>query len=509
MRTAATPLVAAAAAALWAAPALAQGGSEIDLLNQAIEAYNENRLQQAASGFYQIEEAGTVEDDRAKAGYYLAQSLSKLGLGFGAFFYYSQIVKAGPTHPFYFKAVEGVLRVTDSYQDEVLGPSVLNRAYSDQFARLPAPVLARINYYIALLGYRAGHYEEAEQFLQGVPAGSSAFAKATYLAGLLAQRSSPEKALGLFRALLQLDEKLYPELPALRELCHLALGRTLYGMHRYREAAKAYAQLPRFSRHWDEALFEGAYADLLADDPGGALGRLHSLHSPHLSDQFAPESENLAAIVYHQLCLWPQAREAVARFDRDYLPMRVALQQQLDRDPPFEALWQLVSGEQAGLPTPVLHHLQKNERIASMLGYVGRLDREAEAIKADSILSKDPLGADLLDLIVRQRALVVQLGGKFIKGRLADLTRLITVLDADKLIISFETTKGEKEFLEGRVDLAARLREQSLQRPPMPETGHEHWPFDGEYWPDEIGYFRYTLKSACPAAGAPGGGGAP
>jgi hypothetical protein len=32
----------------------------------------------------------------------------------------------------------------------------------------------------------------------------------------------------------------------------------------------------------------------------------------------------------------------------------------------------------------------------------------------------------------------------------------------------------------------------------MPQTGHEYWPFDGEYWPDEIGYYRYTVKDACP-----------
>jgi hypothetical protein len=31
----------------------------------------------------------------------------------------------------------------------------------------------------------------------------------------------------------------------------------------------------------------------------------------------------------------------------------------------------------------------------------------------------------------------------------------------------------------------------------MPEKGHEYWPFDGEYWPDEIGYYRYTIKNAC------------
>ena len=85
-----------------------------------------------------------------------------------------------------------------------------------------------------------------------------------------------------------------------------------------------------------------------------------------------------------------------------------------------------------------------------------------------------------------------------LQGWLSDDTGLLTVLDGDKLIIGFETSKGERELLEQKFDAGARLAGQRLERPPMPETGHEYWPFDGEYWPDEIGYYRYTLKNACP-----------
>src|SRR5713226_10458950 len=49
-------------------------------------------------------------------------------------------------------------------------------------------------------------------------------------------------------------------------------------------------------------------------DPGAAPGKLHSLRSPQLSDEFAPESENLAAVIYHRHCLWPQVRETMERF---------------------------------------------------------------------------------------------------------------------------------------------------------------------------------------------------
>jgi hypothetical protein len=483
-------------ALLIAALLLAQG-AEIDVLNKAIEDYNDGKNQRAAIGFYQIEETASVEDNRSKAEYYLAQSLNKLGLGFSSFFYYGQIIKAGPTHPYYYKAIEGAVAVTEQSRDEVLGPNVLNKAYNDQFGRLPPEVLAKINYYIALLGYRGGKYDEAEQFLRGVPPESSAYPQAQFLVALLQQRKDQEQAVKTFRSILAIEGARYRDLENLKELTHLALGRSLYALQRYAEASQQYDQLPRFSRHWDEALFEGAYADLLNDDPGGALGKLHSLHSPHLSDEFAPESQNLAAIIYHQYCLYPQVREVISRFNREYVPIKDKVKAILDSNPPIETYWKMLEPGDASLPSAVQRHLQKNERVDSMVKYIDRLDAEAARVRGDGELSKAPLGSDLLDLLAKQKALMAQVAGKFIKGRLADLAHLIEVLDGDKEIIGFETTKGEKEILEANYDVRAQLASQPLYRPPMPQTGHEYWPFDGEYWPDEIGFYKYTLKTAC------------
>ena len=479
---------------LIAALLLAQ---EIDVLNKAIEEYNDGKNQRAAIGFYQVEETATVEDNRFKAEYYLAQSLNKLGLGFGSFFYYGQIIKAGPAHPYYYKAIEGAVAVTEQYHDEVLGPNVLNKAYNDQFGRLPPEVLAKINYYIALLGYRGGKYDEAEQFLKGVPPESAAYPQAQYLNGLLLQRKDPVQAVKIFRSIFGMEGGKYRDLNDLKELAHLALGRTLYALQRYGDASESYDALPRFSRHWDEALFEGAYADLQNDDPGAALGRLHSLHSPHLSDQFVPESLNLTAIIYHQRCLYPQVREVVARFNREYVPMKDQIKAIVEANPAIETYWQFLQPGDVRLPEAVQHHLQKNERVEAMVGYIGRLDQETARVERDSELAKSPLGVDLLDLIGKQKALMAQVAGKFIKGRLADMAHLIEVLDGDKEIIGFETTKGEKEMLETNFNVRGQLDSQPLFRPTMPATGHEYWPFDGEYWPDEIGYYKYTLKDAC------------
>jgi hypothetical protein len=470
------------------AAAAAQDGS----LARAMQDFNDGRTQRAAAGFRQAAESA-AGDDRAKAEYYLAQSLERLGHSFSAFFQYAQIVQAGPAHAYWLKALEGAATAAAQLGDDVVAPNVFEKAYNDQFSAVAPAAQARIHASLALLSYRAGRQEDAARFVARVPADSQAWPQARYVEGLLAQRTEPEKALQIFAGFAAM-----PKAPReLKELAGLALGRTLYGLRRYAEASAAFEKLPRFSRHWDEALFEGAYADLQKGDPGAALGKLHSLHSPHLRDEFVPESLNLAAIIFHQRCLYSHTRAVLAQFDREYLPVREQLKNVLATNPPVEEYWRMLGTGDPRLPPAVQRHLQKNERVASFRAVLEALDRESARIRADSSLAGTPLGSELLEGIARQKELSAQLAGKFTQGRLIYMARLIDVLEGDKELIAFETTKGEKERLETRFDVNAQLASQRIRRPAIPPTGHEYWPFDGEYWPDEIGFYRYTLKDAC------------
>jgi tetratricopeptide (TPR) repeat protein len=462
----------ALASLLLAAAARAEGGHEAIAIHEALE------------------KSGAAR--RADAEVELARALDRLGLTYSAFSMYGEILATGPTHPHYLDAVAGAVAAADRMGDEVLAPNVLARAYDDSWSRLPPAVAGRANTLVALLAYRAGKYDDADAALRRVPEAAMT-PQARYLSGLVQQRKDPEAALKSFRAVLPgADEPL-------KELTDLAIGRTLYALKRFEEASQAYAQLPRFSRHWDEALFEGAYADLQAGDAGAALGKLHSLHSPHLSDEFAPESLNLAAIIYHQRCLYPSVRGILARFDRDYLPIRDRLRTLVQAKLSVDDQFRLLDARDDRLPKPLKKHLLKNERIAGMLAFIGRLDAEAARIRGDGELTRSALGRELIERIDAQRTQMAQLGGKFVEGRLRDLLRTLEMLDADKEIIGFETTKGEKEMLEKRFDPKTQLAAQSLGRPRMPQGGYEYWPFDGEYWPDEIGWYRYTIKDACPA----------
>jgi len=449
----------------------------------------------AAIGFHQaLREANAVE--RAQAELLLAKSLARLGLPAAASVYYLRIVERGPAAPFYAGAVEGAAASLQRLE-VVSDAGALEKVPAEALAGLTPEVAARLHYLLAVSAYKAERYGDAARLAERVPPASEAYARAQYLSGLLAQRTDPEKALRMFGALAAAEAGRDADAGEVKQLAQLAMGRTLYGLRRYPEAAAAYAAVPRFSRHWDQALFEGAWADLRGGDPGAALGKLHSLRSPQLSDEFAPESENLAAVIYHRHCLWPQVRETMERFATRYAPMRDRVKSLLAGNPTPAGLAAAVDAPDE-LPAPVRRRVRNDERIEAMLAELRRVDAERRKVAGDAELMRSALGSELLEILGKRHARVAAAAGEMVRDRLARLLRLVDSLDGENEIVGFETLKGEKEFLEERIDRDALLAGQKLYRPPVPGSGHEYWQFDGEYWPDEVGYYRYTVKDACP-----------
>jgi hypothetical protein len=92
-----------------------------------------------------------------------------------------------------------------------------------------------------------------------------------------------------------------------------------------------------------------------------------------------------------------------------------------------------------------------------------------------------------------------------------ELRQLITRV----IKIEYEILQGEKSQLEEEVKTeqqkieTARFKDISNVRI---DDEHEFWPFTGEYWRDELGYYRYKLLNKCVHGtagpdGAPSGGG--
>lgn len=497
--------------------ASAAGAQELTTYNRALSAYNGNNFAEAATSFYEVYNQTSDNDLRLKSEYYLASSFQRQNLPFTAFIYFAPIVKAGPAHPFHLKAVEALITVQEALNDDYLIPSLLNNLYdrnADAWATLPLEVLARINYLIGRISHRKAKLDEAKQFLEAVPDTSQVYAKAQYLMGVaLADTRYPAKneeerkknldeAVATFTKVTKIDVRAkQKDLLETQQLAYLALGRTNYNVGEFGKAVTAYEMLPRFSKYWDQALFENGFARFQNDDLGGALGSLQALHAPQFNGAFQPESWVLKSTVYYFACLYEESKGALKEFESLYLPMVEKLRPYVEGEPKDLATYfKLVNATESDtLPRPVLLWVRQNERMLGVFGMLKEIETEKLAIDANQAWKAAKLSSELTTYLDQNKGTLEQVAGTFAKARLLEAYRTVKGFADQAEIIRFEVAKAGKEIAETGMDQSAVLRKQTLYRPAMPAENWNYWKFEGEFWRDEIGYYQYTLKRGCPA----------
>ena len=480
--------------------------------NRALAAFNAGDYDTAAPLFFQASESGGDADTQGKAEFFLAQSLAKKGLPVSAFISYAAIVNAGPSHPSYLKAVEGLVDMQQQLDEQNLIPSILNQAYSeevrDKWVTLPKEVLARINYLVGTVSQRRMRFEEARSLLEAVPKDSRVYAKARYLLGVvLADPRFPgrpgegealdKEALAAFNASLSSKEP-QVELKATQHLALIGLGRLHYRRGEYAEATVAYEKVPRYTRYWDQALFENGFARFQNEDFGGALGSLQALHAPQFAGAFQPESWILKSTVYYYSCLYDEVKTTLAAFDELYGPMAKQLEPFTAEDGDLVQAYNLVAAENRRLPRPVYLWLRNNERIREVMRVLAKLDEEKKELSGGAWRGT-PLATQTVASLEDVRGTLLQVGGTLARSRIREAADNLRTFSDQAEIIRVQTALDEKDLLQAGVDQKALLTRQSLYRPKMPGAAWNYWKFQGEFWIDEIGYYQYTLKRGCPA----------
>src|SRR5712664_822571 len=471
---------------------------DLDSYNRGLSAFNAGDYEIAAEIFFGLTEEGRDPDLRPRAQYYLGQSLARKGLYVSALVEYAAIVAAGKAHPPYLEAVEGLVDLQNRLNDQDLIPNLLNKYVTGDWN-------ARANYLVATIQVRRGNLERARRLLLSVPPDSEVYPKSRYLLGVV--MIDPKfpggpreaEALSAFESVLALPAQGRSDLENTRQLALLAVGRLYYGQRQYGKAVEAYDRIPRFSRFWNQALFENGFARFQNDDPGGALGSLQALHAPQFAGAFEPESWILKSTIYYFNCLYDEARGSLEEFGRIYLPMAEALRPLLgpnERD--VRDFFRVVSDPAAGIPRPILLWVRSSERMIAVFEVLAQIEKEKAALRSESRWRSGRMGPELIAALDQNADTLRQVGGQLAKNRLVEAAENIKGFADQAEIIRFEITKAEKELAESGIDQKKLLAEQKLYRPAMPGEDWNYWKFQGEFWIDEIGYYQYTLKRGCP-----------
>jgi tetratricopeptide (TPR) repeat protein len=465
-------------------------------------------------------QSGDDEANKQRAEFFMGKTLFNMKYYSASLSYFDKIVQKGPNHRYYAKTLQWLASLS-RFLPESAGVLEKIGKYTRADLDQPAlePVRDELYYLLGRYHYQKGNFKDAIELFSAVPEKSEFYPKAKFLEGLTNVREYHGKvAADDFKAILrkvkQFDDpdKVPKSLKEAEELANLSLGRVFYSTKQYQQAIKYFEKLPGpesregASPDWGASLFEASWAYFMVDGDSKALGNIHSITSPFFESEFYPEAYILKAVIYFNRCNYDRSAEAINEFNAVYPDLRKEVDGILAKYPDnaqfYDYVIKIKDGE-AGLSERAQHaaagaladrSLQKN------IEWVAELDRELKAIdKADPAWKSTAVAGNILQDLTLQKSLAANDAGQLARNRLQRLGSEIQDLMKQSIKIEFETLNAQKGALTAGVG-----QDQSTINPNSKnynniviDDEHQQWPFKGEYWRDELGFYRFKVANKC------------
>jgi tetratricopeptide (TPR) repeat protein len=446
------------------------------------------------------DEAETVLADPARSGDHaaawgmLGDALIKGGMPYAGLVASIEGVRiaAGPNSPFY----RDVLPTVDQLDEAAWAGGPLG---ADFGVPLDDTTRSHLAYIAARHHFAQGSWGAVLGLLPLITPDSPYALDGRLLQGVtLAQQERFEDALV---PLLDVRERAAGRDPHFQELVDLDLARTFYATGNFGRALEFYNRVSRADSAWPEALFERAWAHYRVDDMAGALGLLMTHTSPFFEDYYLPEAELLKAQSLYLMCKFPDTKETIGEFEQHYKP---TLQQiraglgKLDAKGAWDDANNMLAGRATTLPTPLLRRFATDARFNGAVAAVAVADQDLvslDRLKGHAFTARvKPL------LSARREARIAEQGGRVLEYARAsedDLNDMLTGIELTLIdLLSHEARLYEQAAVTN--ELPQSPKDLGKIRKDAKKKGKRIWPFQGEYWADELGWYRVESRPDCP-----------
>ncbi|HRO66638.1 MAG TPA: tetratricopeptide repeat protein [Pseudobdellovibrionaceae bacterium] len=474
-------------------------------LQKALELARGGQYQAAASSLYSLARRPELQSDRAQIKYILGLMLMEMKLNQVAAFQFVDVIRT--KHLKYTKlAVEKLSIVADGLGDDTLLNYALGRM---DLSDIPVANRDMISFRIGEVKLKNRDYAGAESAFARVNPGSSYYNQAMYNRGLAAlEQNKTDQALAAFQNLLALRGRASVT-DTNKVAAQLSIARTLYQKKDWDRAIEAYSQVPRDHVLWHDALFEQSWAMLRSARFRSALSNFQSLHSAYYEDFFIPESLLLRAIVYLYICKYDEMEKVLQLFEKTYGPVSSKVRDFIRSNSSSSAYfreaekaWLMKKGAPEGgttLPIIVLNNVIEQGDVRRSMNYLTALDEEKAKIEANYPFRSSSIGQYALKIISSRRRNTTNAIGDMVKAHLSNMRTELRDLYEQASFIRYEMINGKKEALKKKI-VGKGVEEsvdEDVDRSFYVENGYDYYPFQGEFWLDEIGNYHYLGKSSC------------
>jgi tetratricopeptide (TPR) repeat protein len=485
------------------------------VLNKGQDLANDGKFVEAIQVFNKFVEDGVGgvpfapdSQEAYVAKYGIANALSRAGLMQSAANALLDVVRAGPDKMFFVSAFEQLreLRRKINYRppelEDLTRFSVVNAKpeFQDGF-----------HYFVGEFLNDFGLPADAKPYLEKVSPKAEDYGRAQYLLGLIAfqddtlstQEKVTQGSTAFQKAVLAGEER--EDGQPIVDLAYLALARLAYEYEQYDAAIYYYKKISKNSPKLASAFYEAGWTYFLKNDISRALGTFHALHSPYFSHHFYPELWILEATIYvNSLCQVESAEQAIQMFEETVLVLQPPLREFLKRNRrPEDFYGALLDSVNKKTPNPLPRVLQspvfENVEYFNLYQTIKQIEKE-EGVVRQNVKSLGPFGQDLLARLAQLKAERISEAGVVIQKTLRQTQKDLELYQdkLDELRIDLQEARLIEidDKIAGRTD---NIDPAAARQGAIAIAGSDSmvWPFQGEFWKDEIGAYRSFLRSKC------------
>jgi len=435
--------------------------------------------------------------------YYLAFTLEQMGLNYSALEEYNRyLLDVEPGHKLIPKALARSVSLGRQMDAGwILAPGLARLDTSLVTKGLQGPAM----YWVGRMHFEERNLMVAQAYLSLVPKDTEYYAQARMLEGItMVSDGKPVEAIAPLTAAYQASDRHAAD--NTWEVTNLNLGRAYYAIGNFERSIEHFEATPRDSALWFESLYEASWAYFRLGRLSGALSHLQSVDSPFFEGTYHPEATLLRILIFYYLCKYIDGQDMLNDFTAENYPIQEALEKAIrkaESDPEalFDALYQWKTARKdtsLKLPESVKQWFATDESLIRIGDYVAGIDAELAATdRIKTGWQKSELRTDLEGQLKKRKRDAVQDKGR---EALAKLTGMHAVLGGhlgSSELYKVEMITAEKNIYDaayqGRLmdRIATRKSDSSVQQ------GYRFWPFQGEYWVDELGWYEVNTINEC------------
>jgi TolA-binding protein len=485
-------------------------GRDPAALEDAIKAYNAKKPLTSSYALSEMLRENQFPDKESKILYYLARSLYDLQMYHSSQYYFIEVLKKGPQNPYFKYALPKLVSIAKATGDESDLARIVSKIPPEEF---PKSARNQLYYLLGVRMYEQDKLSEARKYFDQVSEKSDLYTRAKYFTGVIYNKQGKLKsAVKAFTEVVKTEasaatQQELEELDRLRDLSLLNIARIYYGIEQFEQADTYYDNVPRTSRYWPESLFERAWSNFMQSDLNLTLGLLLTLESPfYKKDEFIPEATILRALTFFNLCEFDDVDRLLLDFDERYRPMYTELKDFLKQYSTEEGrkladqAYDRYFGDRPAdtvLPKSLFARALRDQELSGIVTHLELMEREEALIDSQKSQWKDGVGEQLHKIISEDRERLKRRAGLALLSEMATATNNLGDLLTQAEIIRFEVVDARRGII-NQMMAGDRMKESSKDDIDFAvSTNKIYWPFNGEFWQDELGYYRYTEQGSC------------